>query len=63
MGRPILPTEYEPPLLIDSDTVKPLEITPEGLEPIPRWRPKLRECAGGVEHIELAQRSRNYARR
>ena len=55
VGIGILPTETDPPLIVDADTVLAAAITLEFLEPVPRRHPKVVERLGGVHGNELPQ--------
>jgi hypothetical protein len=47
------PAETDPPLLVDSDTVLPISVTPELLESVAGRDPKIFEDRGGIEHPEF----------
>jgi len=46
------PAETDPPLLVDSDTVLPISVTPELLNSVARRDPKIVEDRGCIEHPE-----------
>ncbi len=53
--RPRLgPPENDAPLVVDTDAMIASEIAMQGFEAIIRWRHEIRESAGGVHHIQLA---------
>jgi len=47
------PAETYPPLLVDSDTVLPISVTPELLNSVARRDPKIVENRGSIEHPEF----------
>ena len=51
--RAIIPTEYQPPLIIDSNTVKASKVTAQSFEPICRWRTQIVQTMRAVQaHCE-----------
>src|SRR5262245_6070431 len=55
VGPPAVPSEHDPPLIVDPDAVLPFPITLQGLELIARGHPKVLQTGRGVEHEELPQ--------
>jgi hypothetical protein len=48
------PTEANPPLLVDANAVLAPSISGQGLETIPRNRPKVRERRSRVDLVQLS---------
>jgi len=57
------PPEDDAPLGIDPDAMEALELSPHGLEAIPRRRSKVPQLPGGVKHVKLLEcRPKNLGR-
>jgi hypothetical protein len=50
-----LPSEADPPLIVDPDAVSACSLPAEPFETIARRHPQVRECHGRIEHPKLAQ--------
>jgi hypothetical protein len=57
------PTEYEPPLVIDSDAVKTSKIPSQSLGSVPGWGAKVGQYLRGLEYVQLTQSSLSDIRR
>jgi hypothetical protein len=51
----IIPTEYQPPLIIDPNAMKTGEITFQGFEPVSRWGSQIIQPMGTIQYIQFAQ--------
>ena len=63
MGVGRFPPKHDTPLVVDSDAMVALEITPERFETIPWWQPDVLYGSCCVEEIELSNSCANNFRR
>jgi len=49
----VCPTKNDPPLIIDSNAVKALQISFKSLEPVSRWRRKVTQRFSIIQQVEL----------
>src|SRR3954470_9045439 len=54
----LVPAEADPPLVVDPDRPLACPVTLQLLEPIARWRPKVVQILGRIEHVELPRGGR-----
>jgi hypothetical protein len=55
VGRlPVIPTENQAPLLIDSHAPETLEIAGEGFEPVAGWDSQILQNFGGVFRVSFS---------
>jgi hypothetical protein len=52
-----LPPKDDPPLVVDPDAVKPLQITLERLEAVARWGFEIGQIRGTIQVVEFLIRS------